>query len=519
MIRYTPSNQLSIEEFKTPFQLHLDSQNRWVKLAAALPWDSLAQVYHRCMSADKGAPSVDARIVIGSLIIKHKLKLDDREVVETIRENMYLQYFLGLSSYQPEPLFDRSLFTAFRYRLGADKFDEMSQELIARALGITDPAEKAASAEKQSEDEPEPPAANTSAELPDQERAAVDTKREGSLKLDATVADQLIKYPTDLDLLSQSREESERLIDVLCEHLRLSKKPRTYRRNARRDYLLAAKKKKKSRKEIRKAIGKQLNYLKRNIKSVEQLLNSCSGIPFNRRDYKLWLVIQHVYLQQLQMHKDRSHSCDNRIVSIYQPHVRPIVRGKAKSGVEFGAKLGVSEHRGYVRLHTLSWEAYNESSDLVGQVEAYRALHGHYPEVVIADAIYGTRANRKWLKDNNIRYSGKPLGRPSKESQTAAQKRAFKKEQGQRNHVEGKFGQAKNGYNLNRVRATTSKTSESWVACILFVMNLVRFSKDLFLSLYCWLPQLILTADRSNTRLFAHEMGLQQGWKVRPAYI
>lgn len=63
-----------------------------------------------------------------------------------------------------------------------------------------------------------------------------------------------------------------------------------------------------------------------------------------------------------------------------------------------------------MRLGTLSWEAYYEGSDLVGQVQAFRALHGHYPEVVIADGIYGTRANRKWLKDHNIRYSGKPLG-------------------------------------------------------------------------------------------------------------
>ncbi len=97
--------------------------------------------------------SIDARIVIGSLIIKHKLKLDDREVVETIRENMYLQYFLGLSCYQSEPLFDRSLFTAFRYRLGADQFDEMSQALITKAFGIASEAEKAATAAKQ------PPAA------------------------------------------------------------------------------------------------------------------------------------------------------------------------------------------------------------------------------------------------------------------------------------------------------------------------------------------------------------------------
>ena len=88
------------------------------------------------MSTDKGAPSINARIVIGAMVIKHKLKLDDREVVETIRENMYLQYFLGLSSYTAEPLFDQSLFTAFRYRLGQDKFDQMSQQIIAKALGV-----------------------------------------------------------------------------------------------------------------------------------------------------------------------------------------------------------------------------------------------------------------------------------------------------------------------------------------------------------------------------------------------
>ncbi|WP_158288538.1 transposase, partial [Mucilaginibacter psychrotolerans] len=122
----------------------------------------------------------------------------------------------------------------------------------------------------------------------------------------------------------------------------------------------------------------------------------------------------------------------------------------------------------------LSWDAYNESRDLPGQVEAYRELNGHYPEVVITDTIYGTRENRQWLKDRGIRYSGKALGRPSKTPQTPYQKRKFKKEQGERNHIEGKFGQGKNGYNLNKIRARTAPTSESWIACIMFVMNLVK---------------------------------------------
>ena len=117
------------------------------------------------------------------------------------------------------------------------------------------------------------------------------------------------------------------------------------------------------------------------------------------------------------------------------------------------------------------------------QVEAYKKLNGCYPEVVITDKIYGTRENRQWLKDLGIRYSGKPLGRPSAQSQTQYRKRRQKIEQGIRNQVEGKFGQGKNGYNLNKVRARTSKTSESWIAAIFFVMNLIRFGKEFLFSI------------------------------------
>jgi IS5 family transposase len=133
MIRYTSQNQMSIEEFKTPFQVRLDKNNRWVKLGESIPWDALASIYYRSMSSDMGAPTIDARIVIGVMIIKHKLKLDDRETMETIRENMYMQYFLGLREYTYEDVFDRSLFTTLRYRLGADKFDAMTRQIILRS--------------------------------------------------------------------------------------------------------------------------------------------------------------------------------------------------------------------------------------------------------------------------------------------------------------------------------------------------------------------------------------------------
>ncbi len=479
MIRYKSTRQLSIEEFKTPFQIKLDKENRWVKLGNSLPWDRLAGIYYQSMSSDLGAPSIDARIVIGAMIVKHKLRLDDREAIETIRENMYIQYFLGLEEYTYKDVFDRSLFTTLRYRLGADKFDSMTSEIILTSEGkgeqkVNDPNDSAATGHL-----------HQKAKNPGKEPSAAKPKgHKGVLIVDATVADQMIAYPTDLGLIAGSRQESERIIDELCKSVGVMEKPRTYRRVARKQYLNVAKKKNKTKNEVRKAIGQQLRYLKRNLKSINGLLDRVQGdrFPLEARDQKIYWVIQNVYDQQERMYTDRTHSVENRIVNIYQPYVRPIVRGKDKANVEFGAKLGVSIQNGYARINTLSWEAYNEGTDLKKQVEDYRHLNGYYPKVVITDKIYGNRENRQWLQEMGIRYSGKPLGRPSAKSQTAYQKRKFKQEQGRRNEVEGKFGQGKNGYNLSKVRARSARTSESWIAAIFFVMNLVKFSKEFLFS-------------------------------------
>jgi len=465
MIRYRSEKQLKIEEFRTPFEMKLQKDNRWVILADKLPWDELANIYYRSLSPGMGAPAKDARLVIGALIIKHTLGLDDRETIETIRENMYIQYFLGLCEYTYYDVFDRSLFTTLRYRMGEDKFDAMTCELI-----------KIVDASRQSQNKTKSHEGTQEETIPEQSNEL--QKNQGKLLLDATVADQMIVFPTDFGLISNSRQESERIIDVICDALNIEK-PRTYRRNARKAYLDLARKKRKTKKEIRKGIGKQLHFLRRNIKTINRLLDKAEGYPFplNTRDQKIFFVIQHIFDQQMAMHRNKSHSTDDRIVNIYQPYVRPIVRGKDNAQVEFGAKIGVSQVDGFSRINTLSWDAYNESTDLIKQVEEYRDLKGFYPEVVIVDKIYGTRENRAYLKKYGIRFCGKQLGRPAKETLTPYQRLKQKIERGIRNQIEGKFGQGKNAYELNKVRTRTVKTSESWIACIFFIMNLIKFDQ------------------------------------------
>lgn len=112
---------------------------------------------------------------------------------------------------------------------------------------------------------------------------------------------------------------------------------------AHKEYLRVAKKKNKSQKEVRKAVGKQVRYMRRDIKIIHALLDDLAGrpIPLDRKRLKLWYVMQEVYRQQSEMYRKKEHRTDDRIVNIYQPYVRPIVRGKEGKHVEFGAQIGV----------------------------------------------------------------------------------------------------------------------------------------------------------------------------------
>jgi len=302
--------------------MNLQRDNRWVILSEKLPWDEMAKIYYNSLHPGKGAPAKDARLVIGALIVKHMLGLDDRETIETIRENMYIQYFLGLCEYTYKDVFDRSLFTTLRYRIGEEAFDAMTCELIK----LVDTSKQS---HKPGEKQNDSQGNDTALDINNPDNSP---KNQGKLLLDATVADQMILYPTDLGLISNSREESERLIDILCEKLHLPQKPRTYRRIARKTYLDVAKKRHKTRNEIRRAVGKQLRFLRRNIKSIHQLLDKGEHYPFplDRRDQRIFFVIQHILDQQMTMHKNRTHSVEDRIVNINSSTFVPLCAEKKR---------------------------------------------------------------------------------------------------------------------------------------------------------------------------------------------
>ena len=448
MYKFDRNHQFSLKDFNQPVGLKMNPDNRWVKKADKIPWDAIEDRYASLFPSNTGMPAKPLRMALGSLLIQKKYEYPDRELVEQIRENPYYQYFIGLPGYEDKVPFAPSLLVEFRKRLT----DEVLMEINEMIAEYNDP------------DDPSPGGG-------DDDNTPEDKSQEnsGTLMLDATCAPQQISFPQDINLLNEARENLEGIIDTVCYEYNLCK-PRMYRRNARKDYLNLAKCKKRSTKKIRKAIKKQLQYVRRDLGYIDELLAN-NKVTFTEKQLKRIDVIRELYAQQKYMYENKTHHVPDRIVSIQQPYIRPIVRGKAKAPVEFGAKLDMSiDEKGIARLEKLSFDAYNESDVLISAVENYYTRTGHYPERVLVDQIYRNRANIAFCKGHGIRISGPSLGRPRQLSKDEM-KQTYQ-DNTDRIGVERGFSLAKRCYGLGLIRTKLDTTSRSSIALSLIAMNL-----------------------------------------------
>jgi IS5 family transposase len=488
--------QLEFVDFYLPFSGKFSAENRWVKLAEIIPWELAEEIYVDAFCDDFGAPALSARLALGALLIKEREGLTDRGTVETIQENPYMQFFIGLEEFTEDPAFDASLMVDFRKRFGEAGLARIS-EAVALAQAEVKPNEQTSNERTPDDHSSDNDSSTSSCTSTGESNTALtkenvantssdDSTNHGKLIMDATCAPADIRYPTDVSLLNEAREKTDEIIDVL--HAPLvgkSRRPRTYRKKAAREFKAFILRKKPRRNVIRKAIRKQLGFLRRNLNHIEKLLqnsDAASLTGLSKRQYKLLLVCHEVCRQQQQMYDTKSQRVDDRIVSLSQPHVRPIKRGKAGRDTEFGAKLSVSVVDGFSFLDHLRWDRFNESCDFVGQVESYRKRFGCYPESVHVDQIYRTRANRAFCKANGIRISGPPLGRRPKDV-SAETKQQARADEAIRNTIEGKFGQAKRRFGLSRVMAKLEATSAAQMSLSFLVLNLEAALRRLLFAL------------------------------------
>jgi len=425
--------------------MQLDSQNEWVKDANRLPWKVWEASYASMFPGIKGCVAKPCRMVIGSFIIQQRMGFSDRDLVKQIQENPYYQYFIGLESFQHTPPFVPTLLVEWRKRINVS-FVIKANDALCDAM----PKER-------------------------RNKKSFGLSSRGTLVAtqvcDATVAPQNIRFPQDTSLLNEARTKLEKMIDRFCSQYGL-KKPRMYRKVAHKEYLAFAKSKKPSIDRIRLTIRQQLGYVSRDLKYVDSFIQG--GYELERKFLDDLETIRKVYEQQKYMLENNTHKVADRIVSISQPYVRPVVRGKVSKPTEFGAKLHLSiDKYGFARIEYLSFDAYNEGPMLIQALEAYKYHHGCYPERVLVDQIYRTRPNIAFCQKNGIRISGPRLGRPAKndeirrkDAKTAAQDNA------DRIQIERYFSTAKRRNGMGLITKKREDTSLTTIALSVLVTNI-----------------------------------------------
>lgn len=282
--------QITITEFISRFG-KLDENNRWVKKAKLIPWYRIEERYAGLFESGTGNVAKPVRMALGSLLIKQETGLSDDGVVQNVMENPYMQYFIGLHEFTTKAPFAATTMVYFRKRLTAEIVAEINEMIFVPERDEED----GSGSDGSGGNTPEAGADSNAEEMESQ------VQNKGNLMLDATCVPADITYPTDMGLLNEAREKLEGIIDLLHPHTGEKRKPRTYRKRARKDYLTFVKRRKKSKRAIRKAIRKQLGYVRRNLSHIDKMLENSSDYPLPDR-HTLWLeTIGTLYEQQLYM--------------------------------------------------------------------------------------------------------------------------------------------------------------------------------------------------------------------------
>lgn len=492
-MKYTSqAKQLTIDEFRSSLE-GLSKTNRWVMLGDLMPWAKIEKLYNSKLNNEaRGAGNKPARMIIGAVIIKQKLTLSDGETIQMIQENPYMQYFVGLSEFTDKPIFDPSLFVTIRKRIGEEDFNAMSVSLLEKQVAEMEKSEQQTQ-EEDNEDKSEDDSSNSQqpqedntckADLGAEFTDGQGRLHKGVLKIDATCSDAEVRYPVDADIVHDGCKVINRYIDKICETFGL-KRPARHYKTARYEYLQLIKRRTKRAKQIKATMRIMLHCLHDDLQAFMSLVAPSSGYynALMQCEKRTVTAIIRMYHQQEQMLSDNVHHCADLIISIFQPHLRPIVRGKAKAKVEFGAKIGVSICEGYTFIDHLSWNAYNEESDAKLQIKLFKDRFGYLPATILADKIYMNKANRQLFKEYEIHSYCKPLGRPPKEPKSPEQLAKMSQAVGDRNEIEATFGTGKRVYRANNIRAKLPDTAASWIGSCYFVKNLMKFLRELCLVL------------------------------------
>ena len=391
------------------------------KIYLAIPWQELSKSIG-LEDQDRGPVSIfSPKGKLGLMFLKHYAQVSDKRLIEQLNSNIDYQFFCDISL-GFERLSNYKIVSQIRCEL-AENLNISEQEIV----------------------------------LSNYWSAYMINK--GNVFTDATCYESEVRYPTDQKLLWEAVEWSYKQMKKICKYLGI-KVPRTkYLKWKKRNlaYSKMRRKTKSKRKSLTRSLLHLLNKINNELDTLESTYNfKMPNLYSVRRE-----TISTIYQQQYSLFTTGEHP-KNRIVSISKSYLRPIVRGKEIKKVEFGAKVNKLQIDGINFIQRIEFKAFNEGTQLETTIYKSQQLTKVKVEILGADAIYATNANRKIITKNKIKTDFRPKGKRSKNyKQQQILRQAISKERATR--LEGSFGKEKEHYHLKKVKAKTEKTEKLWV--------------------------------------------------------
>lgn len=372
---------------------------------------------------------------IALLVLKHYLGLSDEMLIDRLNTDWCMQYFCGVRL-GFRKVKDRNLVSWWRCYIGKHlDIKEMQSVLIGNWKPYMDQTHVT--------------------------------------MMDATAYESNIRYPTDVKLIWES---ITKVYDIVAEKRKLFRlRPsRSNYEKHQKNYMSYQRNRRKGKGKEKKLRKPLLKYLLRLLKVLEQL-QSKHEFGYRAKEIKILETIKTVYGQQFELLYGDRENVKHRIVSLAKPYVRPIVRGKEIKPVEFGAKVHKVLVGGISFIEHLSYENFNEGIRLKHAVAFHQKHFGRCKQLG-ADAIYATNENRRYCTALDIATSFVPKGKQGKlQEQKTAMRSALSTVRS--TVLEGSFGNEKNHYLLNKIKARTQPTEIVWIFFGMMTANASIISK------------------------------------------
>ena len=408
------------------------------KIYSAIPWQELSKSFG-LKDSTKGPTSIfSPQGKLGLMFLKHYSQVSDKKLIEQLNSNIDYQFFCDIKI-GFERLTNYKIVSQIRCELAED-------------LNITE-----------------------------QEMALSNhwvpyMNNKGNIFTDATCYESEVRYPTDQKLLWESIEWSYKQMKRICNTLGI-KVPRTKYLKWKKRYLGYSKMRRKT-KNKRKALTRSLLHLLNKINTELDSLESTYTFEMPSLYDKRRETIQTIHQQQYSLFTTGEYP-KNRIVSISKKYLRPIVRGKEIKRVEFGAKVNKLQIDGINFIQHITFDAFNEGTQLVKTINKAHQLTKIKVENIGADAIYATNANRKYVTNNKIKTDFRPKGiKPKNHKEQQVLRQIISKERATR--LEGSFGKEKEHYHLKKIKAKTEKTEKLWIFFGIHTANALEIGRRIY---------------------------------------